>query len=406
MRSNVQYNSEDKMTKRSDTNRSRIDNKNGESSGSTRRPEHLSSTKEETSNEYVLNVAFFSFLIFMATEAFFAVMAKSQSMLADSMAMSVDAFTYLFNLAAEKLKHRSDRIDDSAEDISLEERRRRKKIIRLYLEIVPPAISVTALVYVSIQTLLEAIATITKPPSLSSTGVDEPNVKLMLLFSALNLALDMLNVSCFSKVHNFSITGEMTVNDDEETRYLLVVEENRTTRNDSPSKRTKAFPPSIIVDTSLDSSYESTAASENEGLLGIPLPNYGSRKSDNEWSEEFSLDAVCGDNESDGLTSEGISVASIERGDSSSYSNTKSMQRTNVISLDIGPDELVGISEGDEDTESEENSNSGDNDSESSGRGFNLNMCSAYSKFFNVCCNNIHSMQILFNSTICTTSLS
>jgi hypothetical protein len=347
------------------------------------RHEHLSQTEEETSNEYVLNVAFFSFLIFMAAQAIFALIAKSQAMLADSMAMSVDAFTYLFNLSAEKLKHRSNRTD-VAEDVPLEERKRRKKILRLWLEIVPPSISVTALVYVSTQTLMEAIATL-KNPSLDGSD-DEPDVNLMLLFSALNLALDMMNVSCFSKVQNFSITGDMTVNGEEQTHFLVQVGPEST--EISPSKRIREFPPSIIVDTSLDSSYESAVASENEGLLGIPLPNYGSRKDDTQWGEEFSLDAVCGENESDGLTSEGVSIASIETGDSNSaFSNSKPVLKSGGVSLDIGPEELGDISEGDENTESdneskdEENGYSDDNDSEKSGRGFNLNMCSAYSKF-------------------------
>ncbi len=340
------------------------------------------SMKSETSNEYVLNVAFYSFLAFMSLQALFAIVARSESMLADSMAMSVDAFTYLFNLAAEKVKHRSNRKDDTAEHISIEERRRRKKMMRLYLEIIPPSISVTALICVSIQTLLEAIATIKNPSSSSSANVDEPNVKLMLTFSALNLALDMLNVSCFSKVTNFSITGDMTVNEEPEPRYVVLVEENRI----SPSKKTKEFPPSIIVDTSLDSSYESSNINECEALLGIPVPNYGLPKTDNEWGESFSLGAVCGDVESDGITSEGISLAnSIETGDSgsgSALSNSKSIRKAGAISLDIGPDELCDISEGDENTESDELSigeeTSRDNDSERSGRGFNLNMCSAY----------------------------
>ena len=55
------------------------------------------------SNEYVLNVAFFSFVSFLILQAVFAIIAHSQSMLADCEAMGVDALTYLFNLLAERL---------------------------------------------------------------------------------------------------------------------------------------------------------------------------------------------------------------------------------------------------------------------------------------------------------------
>ena len=366
--------------------------KNAKSERSSGNHTDRNSSEGETSNEYVLNIAFFSFLLFMSCQAVFAIIAKSQSMLADSMAMSVDAFTYLFNLAAEKLKHRSYKNEEN-DDMPIEERKRKKKVLRLYLELVPPTISVIALVCVSAQTLMEAITTITAPPNLSADTEDEPNVNLMLAFSALNLALDAINVFFFSKVQNFSITGDVTVAGDvtiagDEELGFVVDEENATNshnRNESPRK-TRTFPPSIIVDTSVDTSVDSSnSASENQALLGIPLPNYGSPKTDNEWSEDFSLDAVCGETASDGITSEGLSITSIETSDSNSaYSNSKSLIRPGPLSL--GPDELDGISEGDEDSQSDnlsisQCSLSDGNDSETSGRGFNLNMCSAYSKF-------------------------
>jgi Co/Zn/Cd efflux system component len=54
-------------------------------------------------NEYVLNVAFTPFVGFEC-QAVFALIANSEAMLADSEVMSVDAFTYLFNLWAERIK--------------------------------------------------------------------------------------------------------------------------------------------------------------------------------------------------------------------------------------------------------------------------------------------------------------
>ena len=400
---------------------------------------------ETTSNEYVLNFAFLSFFIFMTIQAFFAIAAKSQSMLADSMAMSVDAFTYLFNLAAERLKHRS---PHHFQYLSLEETKRRKKIIRLYLEFIPPMISVCALVVVSTQALLDAVSTIIGPPEMSgdsSVGVakEEPNINIMLIFSSLNLGLDLLNVICFSKVQNFSLTGDLTVKDDDESKQNLCgldEEEIPLTKDEnfesespknrrSPSK-VREFPPSIVVDLSIDSSFGSNDSGgigydedpENDGLLGIVMPNYGSQRSDSEWGDEFSFGGVHGGgSESDGLTSEAVSVTSpsLETGDSlslgsgaaSAFSN--SSRRSKALDIGIGGENLDGISEGDENSSGDNNglcevsdgnaSNDG-NDSETSGRGFNLNMCSAYTVSFPICCL-VESLQKI-HSTHCRVSVS
>lgn len=424
---------------------------------STRRNDTRGSSEEEeeeegevtASNEYVLNVAFFSFLIFMCTQAFFAIIAKSQSMLADSLAMSVDAFTYLFNLAAERLKHRSRK--HYYPDLSVEDNKRKKKMLRLYLEFFPPLISVSALIVVSVQAFMEAMRTIVHPPGMTSVGLEsaedvqgeEPNIKLMLFFSSVNLGLDVLNVTCFSKVQNFSLLGDLYNGNkddngqqeegqylsrqqqqqqqqaEEEKKALLLQSGNSNNYNGavgngdeeectqevecvkvqdpSPSKRRYEFPPSIIVDTSIDSSFESNKSSEvsgeDLGLLGISMPNYGSHKLDHEWGEEFSLNAVYGGGGagslSDGLTS---SAASVETGESmdssavSSFSNYHpSQQKRKAIEIGLA-DELDGISEGDENEISGdhdgfdacENDDDDDDESDASAKGFNLNMCSAY----------------------------
>ena len=175
----------------------------------------------------------------MILQGSFAVAAKSEAMIADTLAMSIDAFTYLFNLLAERLKHKSQLIyvfewcrrghghghgHGRRNDLSSQEIRRRKRELRLYMEFIPHVISVTALVFVSIQAFQDALRTITLEQSqqehLSSSqnnyndgdsdGDDqasEPNINLMLLFSALNLGLDIMNVTCFSKVKNFSLSG-------------------------------------------------------------------------------------------------------------------------------------------------------------------------------------------------------
>jgi Co/Zn/Cd efflux system component len=349
---------------------------------STTTPDEKGENKNSPpSNEYVLNFAFFSFFSFMMIQIFFALMAKSQSMLTDSLAMSVDSFTYLFNLAAERLKHRS---SQSFQNLSLEERKRRKKLIRLYLEFIPPVISVTALVVVSAQALMDAITTITNPLA-SEAQSDEPNIGIMLLFSALNLGLDVMNVLCFSKVGHFSIaTVKKEEGDKKEIASIMKIEET---------------PPTIIVDISNNSSFESNSSggvecddgnTESVGLLGINMPNYGSQRSDAEWGDELSLEVVHGDgSQSDGLTSEDHSAASVETGDSlgsgavSAPSNSIQSKRNKAAEIGIGGDGLDYIPEGDENSndgqsETSDANGSNDNDSETSDRGFNMNMCSAY----------------------------
>lgn len=161
-------------------------------------------TVATASNEYVLNVAFFSFLGFLLVQVVFALIAHSQAMLADSAAMMVDAFTYLFNLVAERIKKRPMPIDDAVPDI-VRKRQRRRKV--LYLEIVPPLISVVTLVVVSVVVLADAVETILKRWTNGDHDDDNddgmPNAWIMFLFSSINLALDVLNVTCFAKAKSF-----------------------------------------------------------------------------------------------------------------------------------------------------------------------------------------------------------
>ena len=175
------------------------------------RPSHSTAevktdTAATASNEYVLNVAFFSFLGFLLVQVVFALIAHSQAMLADSAAMMVDAFTYLFNLVAERIKKRPIPTDDSVPDV-VRKRQRRRKV--LYLEIVPPLISVVTLIVVSVVVLADAVDTILKrlTDEDQNGGVDNdddlPNAWIMFLFSSANLALDVMNVTCFAKAKSF-----------------------------------------------------------------------------------------------------------------------------------------------------------------------------------------------------------
>jgi Co/Zn/Cd efflux system component len=115
------------------------------------------------------NIAFVSFLAFTALQFFFAFIAKSQSMLTDCSAMSVDVVSYFVNYLAEKLK-------DGRQERTM-----------LYLELFPPVFSVITLVIVTAVALDQAITTLSDPNPLLQ---QVPSIGLMLLFSSLNLILD------------------------------------------------------------------------------------------------------------------------------------------------------------------------------------------------------------------------
>jgi len=100
--------------------------------------------------------------------------------------MYVDVVTYLFNYLAEHLKH-------GHSGLSSQQLRLR----HLYLELVPPTISVTTLVAVTIMALNEAFDTILQPPPSKEA---QPDLVIMLLFSGLNLVLDVFNVGCFARI--------------------------------------------------------------------------------------------------------------------------------------------------------------------------------------------------------------
>lgn len=104
--------------------------------------------------------------------------------------MYVDVVTYLFNFLAERFKHQVQ------ETSSI--RPRDGRLYRLYLELVPPLISVTTLLVVTVLGLRDAIKTLRESPK---EQINQPDIRIMLWFSGMNLLLDFLNVTCFARVN-------------------------------------------------------------------------------------------------------------------------------------------------------------------------------------------------------------
>lgn len=152
--------------------------------------------QERPSNEYVLNVAFFSFLGFTIVQTGFAIAANSAAMLEDSEAMFVDALTYLFNLLAERLKHRP--YSEKEKRMPADLRHHQRRLTRLYLELIPPSISVSTLLVVTIFALRDSMTVLFG--NQRTRQVDSPDIIIMMIFSALNLGLDVVNVMCFARV--------------------------------------------------------------------------------------------------------------------------------------------------------------------------------------------------------------
>lgn len=171
--------------------------------------------RETISNECVLNVAFWTFIGFTALEAVFAIIAGSQAMLEDAEAMSVDAFTYLFNLCAERIKHRP--YTGKELDMPPAVRVYKRELLRLYLELIPPLISVSTLIAVTVIAMRDALHSLYQDDDMPENDV---NVNLMMLFSGLNLLLDIVNVHYFAKAGQaFGLT---TVNREKDpTNYSI-----------------------------------------------------------------------------------------------------------------------------------------------------------------------------------------
>jgi Co/Zn/Cd efflux system component len=156
-------------------------------------------------NERLLGIAFVSFMSFALTELVFATRAKSHAMLGDAVAMMVDSLAYLFNWIAERSKNRHFPSDEAVVDPKRRRRCRRKRALQL--EIVPPVVSVSILVAVTIVVTGNAVKVLRS----SKRPTTMPDLRIMMLFSIFNLFLDAVNVFCFSKSkENLGIRPEVT----------------------------------------------------------------------------------------------------------------------------------------------------------------------------------------------------
>jgi len=157
------------------------------------------------SNKKLLCIAFVSFQSFALVQIGVSIYAGSEAMLGDSIAMMVDALTYLFNLIAERQKEvYASKLREQHDSPSTDTQLSRSMMILQYrkytyqLELIPPAISVSTLLVVTVLVLKESIHTLILDRTRDSSEQSDPNVNLMVMFSFFNLLLDLVNVGCFA----------------------------------------------------------------------------------------------------------------------------------------------------------------------------------------------------------------
>jgi hypothetical protein len=169
-------------------------------------------TMGSSKNQQVLGIAFFSFFFFTCVQMVFAVTAHSTSLMADAAAMFVDAGTYLCNLIAEKLKDRP----PTEQELKLPQAtlEYRIQLRRLNLELFPPAVSMALLLYITYFATLDSIHTLRGEDSGDGDGdgdgdessdEGEANAGVMMFFGLMFLAIDFVNMFCFSTANGAMI---------------------------------------------------------------------------------------------------------------------------------------------------------------------------------------------------------
>lgn len=115
--------------------------------------------------------------------------------------MMVDTLTYLFNWYAERQKRAYSEVlarGDSIGEIAM----LRFRKYHLILELVAPFASVSILLVVTGFVLQKAIHVLVLDASRDISLQSNPNITWMIVFSSLNLLLDILNVSCFARAQH------------------------------------------------------------------------------------------------------------------------------------------------------------------------------------------------------------
>ena len=124
--------------------------------------------------------------------------------MADSEAMFVDAGTYLLNWLAESVKNNGAGKDSE-----------QRKMQRLYLELIPPLLSVCTLLVVTFVAMKQSFAVLMLERQGGSMDDAPVDLNIMLFFSGLNLLLDVVNVLYFAKANQAILSLDFEPTSDE-----------------------------------------------------------------------------------------------------------------------------------------------------------------------------------------------
>lgn len=127
--------------------------------------------------EQNLSIAFYTFFTFTCIQSVYAMKSNSASLLADTIAMFIDSFTYLLNLVAEYFK--SD-----------------NELRNLYLELIPPLTSVCILLALTFMTLQDSVLTLWNYFE-HDVEDQEPDSSIMIVFATGALFIDLFNMIRF-----------------------------------------------------------------------------------------------------------------------------------------------------------------------------------------------------------------
>lgn len=125
------------------------------------------------SNQRLLQVTTFLFLIFVVAEFIGSIRSNSLSLLGDASAMSIDVVAYLCNMIAEYLKR------NSSNDLSAG--------TNFTLTILVPLFSIMCLVVVTSYIIYDAVLVLRHPPK-----VDDVSIEVLYSFSCVNLLIDII----------------------------------------------------------------------------------------------------------------------------------------------------------------------------------------------------------------------
>jgi len=139
----------------------------------------VASSTAATENQRILTVTTLCFGIFVIAELAAALISGSLSLLGDAAAMSVDVFSYLTNMMAERLKRGNNPLSIRTQFI---------------LEVAVPSFSVACLLAVTVWITQDAMASLY---SKNAEDGEDLDVSILFAFSSVNMVVDLISFFMF-----------------------------------------------------------------------------------------------------------------------------------------------------------------------------------------------------------------